>query len=221
MEGALVGRHASTGKGCAGCHRIHPKEGTERKGADSRCVECHPKADRIFGTVHAELGGGACGGCHPAHGELPEAVVKRRPYEEVFKPNLPCLRCHQEGGMASLPALYEHPTKKKKVPTNYGGNVTLESVITMVGRLQEGGRVAFPLFADDGKPGVSGRVGCLTCHDPHAGTATSPGSRDRVAGKYLRDPSDTFIGEICGSCHRSDGEEHVRKFHTMPRKEEE
>jgi predicted CXXCH cytochrome family protein len=215
----LATRHTAKGKGCTTCHKVHPKGTNGGKVGEGACIACHPKAGRLVGTSHGELEGGGCESCHPVHSDLPEVSVKRRPYEELFSPNLPCLRCHQDGGMAPLPELIEHPTRKKKVPTNYGGNVTLESIITMVGRFQEGGKAVFPLYSEEGKAGLSGRIGCLTCHDPHAGVGVAPGSDARRAGSYLRDPSDTFLGEICSPCHREDGGTHVRKFHTLPRKE--
>jgi predicted CXXCH cytochrome family protein len=212
-------RHIEKGKGCTACHKIHPKGESDAKASEKMCVACHPKMERLVGTPHGEIEGGVCGSCHPVHREPEKPVVKPRAYEENFEPNLACQRCHQEGGVANLPKLIEHPTRKKKVPTNYGGNVTLESVITMVGRFQEGGKALFPLFDEKGNPGLSGRIGCLTCHDPHAGVGVAPGKSERVAGSYLRDPSDNFIGEICGACHHGDAVEHTRKFHTLPRKE--
>ncbi len=218
-EKGTAARHLEKGKGCTVCHRIHPRGESEAKATEALCVACHPKTDRLIGTPHGELDGGVCGSCHPVHKEPEVPAIKRRAFEEIFPPNRPCLRCHQEGGLAPLPALIEHPTRKKKVPTNYGGNVTLESSITMVGRFEEEGKALFPLFDDNGKPGLSGRIGCLTCHDPHAGVAVAPGKKERLSGAYLRDSSDNFIAEICGTCHRGDAAVHARKFHVLPRKE--
>lgn len=222
-EKGIAAVHVANGKGCIGCHRVHPKGGEGRKPSgeakEAACIACHPKTDKIIGTVHATLDGGACGACHPVHEDLPKVTVKRKAYEETFAANLPCLRCHQEGGMAPLPELSVHPTRKKNVPTNYGGTVTLESAVTMVGRYQERGKSLFPLFDETGKAGLSGQVGCLTCHDPHAGQSPAGGKGDNVPAGYLRDSSDTFIGEICSACHRGDAAVHVRKFHTLPRKE--
>jgi hypothetical protein len=215
-----AGRHITTKRGCLTCHKIHPKGGAEQKPDDRLCLGCHSKEERIVGTGHSELEGGVCGACHPAHKDLEPVNIKRRAYEESFLPNLPCLRCHREGGPGPIAKEMDHPTRKKMVPTNYGETVTLESNITMVGRFQESGRPVFPLFDDAGKAGMSGRVGCLTCHDPHASVMKS-GKEERTSSGYLRDSSDNFIGEICASCHRGEAVEHVRKFHVLPRKQGE
>ncbi|HEY3490676.1 MAG TPA: cytochrome c3 family protein [Candidatus Deferrimicrobiaceae bacterium] len=218
-EAGTAARHIGKGTGCVACHRVHPKEGGGEKKPERVCIGCHPKTERIVGTPHGDIEGGPCGSCHPAHKDLPPPEVRRKPSDELFLPNLPCLRCHQEGGIAPLPPLSEHPSRKRKVPTNYGGSVILETLIPMVGRFLEAGKPMFPLYDEGLTPGNNGRIACLTCHDPHAGIGMSPDGKDRAAGAYLRDPSDNFIAEICEGCHRGEASEHVRKFHTLPRKE--
>ncbi len=91
--------------------------------------------------------------------------------------------------------------------------MTLETPVNMVGRMQEGGKPLFPLFGEDGNPGMSGRMGCLTCHDPHAGRVGPGGAGGPATGKYLRDPSGVFLGELCVPCHRSDSAARVQGFH--------
>jgi hypothetical protein len=132
--------------------------------------------------------------------------------EEPFPPDLPCLRCHREGGDAPLPKWSKHPNRIQEVPTNYGASVTLETPITMIGKHKEGSRPMFPLFDDAGKPGMAGRMGCLTCHDPHAGEKGEAG-----AGRYLRDPSLLFLSDLCAPCHRKEGTARTKEFHTRPR----
>jgi hypothetical protein len=134
----------------------------------------------------------------------------------VFSPDLSCIRCHREGGDAPIPKWSTHPNRRQEVPTNYGAKVTLETPIQMLGKYKEGNRPLFPLFDDAGKPGMSGRMGCLTCHDPHAGGKGGGGAGPRA---YLRDPSLVFLSDMCAMCHRGEGVERVKGFHTRPRRD--
>jgi hypothetical protein len=106
------------------------------------------------------------------------------------------------------------------VATNYGATVVLETPISMVGRAREEGRALFPLFGEDGKPGLSGRLGCLTCHDPHAGSIIKRGGEGKGSVKYLRDPSGSFLYEVCAPCHKREAGERISGFHSLPRKED-
>ncbi len=109
----------------------------------------------------------------------------------------------------------KHPSLAREVRTNYGATVVLETPVTMLGRFKEGERAMFPLFDPSGKRSLSGAMGCLTCHDPHAG-----GTRDGVAAAngYLRDPGFVFLSDLCGPCHRGENVDRVRNFHKMPGK---
>jgi hypothetical protein len=83
----------------------------------------------------------------------------------------------------------------------------------MTGKHREGGKPLFPLFDEAGKASMVGRMGCLTCHDPHAGGKGDGDARPRA---YLRDPSLVFLSEMCGSCHRNEGADRVKMFHNRP-----
>jgi hypothetical protein len=133
--------------------------------------------------------------------------------EAVFRPDLPCLRCHRDGGAGPSPGRLRHPVRTQEIPTNYGATVVLEKPVTMLGRLKEGDRPLFPLFDESGKPSLSGAMGCLTCHDPHAGGMRDGGPS---ADAYLRDPGSVFLSEICTPCHRAESSERIRSFHKIP-----
>jgi len=208
--------HAEKNQGCGACHRIHAATGgTPPEGP---CLGCHPKNGKVIGTTHAGMAGGPCRTCHPAHEALEDQPIRRHGWEEVFAPDLPCLRCHRRGGAGPAVAQGDHPKSRKQVPTSYGAVVTLETPIVMLGRLQEGGTPLFPLFDETGRRSQSGRMGCLTCHDPHAGIKMANGENLRSAAGYLRDPSGNFLADVCVPCHRDSAGEHARKFHAIPRK---
>ena len=116
--------------------------------------------------------------------------------------------------MAASPGWTSHPSRTREVSTNYGAKVTLETPITMLGRQKEGERPLFPLFDPSGKPALSGVMGCLTCHDPHAG-----GTRDGEpsANAYLRDPGFAFLADLCAPCHRGENADRVKNFHKSKR----
>ena len=217
--GALLSRHLEAGKGCRSCHRLHgglargSKGEGKGKGPEDGCYACHPATRKIEGTPHAETGKSSCDACHPVHGDPPEFKKKPKLGEEIFAPDLPCLRCHREGGEASLPPRAKHPNRTKEVATNYGAKVIFEIPITMTGRFKEGNRPLFPLFDDKGNYALSGRMGCLTCHDPHAG-GTRDGSPS--ANGYLRDPGFVFLSDMCAPCHRGENADKGRNFHKMP-----
>ncbi|GAB4231290.1 MAG: hypothetical protein OHK0028_06180 [Deltaproteobacteria bacterium] len=212
-RGSLAGRHLDTGSGCGSCHRMHGA-GVGAGKTEERCVACHPSTRAIRNTPHAEQGSNSCDACHPAHGDLPRISLKPKLGEEIFRPDLPCLRCHREGGPGPVPKWPVHPSRIREVPTTYGATVAIDTPVTMVGRFREGSRPMFPLFDPAGKPAISGVMGCLTCHDPHAG-GTRNG--EPAANAYLRDASFVFLSDMCASCHRGENADRVRNFHRMQR----
>jgi hypothetical protein len=114
-----------------------------------------------------------------------------------------------------MPGRLRHPALVQEVPTNYGATVTLETLVAMLGRFKEGERPMFPLFDLSGNRSLSGAMGCLTCHDPHAG-----GTRDGrpKANGYLRDPGFAFLSDMCATCHRGENVDRIRNFHKTPEK---
>lgn len=214
-DGGAAPRHAATGKGCGACHKVHVGE---RDAASASCVSCHRDREKMLGTPHAELDGGPCAPCHPAHADLDNVIIKRKAWEnEILAADRACLRCHRPEGSGPAPRWIEHPNSRKKVGTTYGATVEIESVITMVSRFKEAGKPLFPMFDEAGRKSATGRLGCVTCHEPHAAISRGK-SGAKAAGGYLRDPSGAFLSEVCSACHRENAEEHVRKFHVLPRK---
>jgi len=212
--GALFDRHRKAKDGCGSCHKVHGN-GKKAERTEEPCLGCHPAARKIRETPHASLGADACGPCHSVHRDPPVGDVRPKLGEEIFRPDLPCLRCHRDGGEGPVPGRLRHPPLTREVPTNYGATVTLETPVTMLGRFKEGERPMFPLFGPSGNRSLSGAIGCLTCHDPHAG-----GTRDAAssANGYLRDPGFVFLSDMCAPCHPGENVNRVRNFHKMPGK---
>jgi hypothetical protein len=208
----LFDRHRKAKGGCGSCHKVH-KNGTNSKKTEEPCYGCHPGTRKIRETSHASLGRDACGACHSVHRDSPVPNIRPKLGEDIFRPDLPCLTCHRENGTGPVPERMKHPSRAREIPTNYGATVTLETPITMHGRFKEGERPMFPLFDPSGNRSLSGAMGCLTCHDPHAG-GTRDGAPD--AGGYLRDPGFVFLSDMCGACHRGGNVERVKNFHKMP-----
>ncbi len=214
--GGVARIHGEKRRECGTCHRIHgPGEASASGGV---CLGCHPGSGRIVGTPHGAMAGGPCQACHPAHDNGAMTPARRHQWEEIFAPDFPCLQCHHEGGEGPAVAHAEHPKSRKKVPTSYGAVVTLETPIAMLGRLKVGDKPLFPLYDETGAKLMSGRMGCPTCHDPHAGNTMKGEEGGGGAGGYLRDPSGVFLAEICAPCHKGAAAERVRKFHDLPRK---
>jgi len=211
--GALFVRHREAGGGgCGTCHKVHGN-GTKGERTEEPCYGCHPAARKIRETPHASQGKDACSACHPVHRNSPEPDIRPKLGEEIFRPDLPCLRCHRDGGEGQVPGRMKHPSHTREVPTSYGATVTLETPVTMLGRFKEGERPIFPLFVPSGSRSLSGVMGCLTCHDPHAGGTRDGGSQ---ANGYLRDPEFVFLSDMCAPCHRGENVDRVRNFHKTP-----
>jgi predicted CXXCH cytochrome family protein len=214
VGGALFDRHRKARGGCGSCHKLHGN-GAKGEKSEEPCYGCHPATRKIRETPHALQGKDSCLACHPVHREPPVADVRPKLGKGIFRPDLPCLRCHQAGGTGPVPERLNHPVRTREAPTNYGATVTLETPVMMVGRFKEGERPMFPLFDPSGNRALSGVMGCLTCHDPHAG-----GTRDGKPGAnaYLRDPGYVFLSDMCAPCHRGENVDRVRNFHNNPGK---
>jgi len=210
--------HLERGTACKDCHRVHGEGGKEA--LVSRCTGCHPRTGRIRGSSHAAIGEMTCEPCHPSHRTPDNTMVRRNFYDEPFGPDQSCLRCHDEERIGTSLRWMEHPKARREVPTNYGATVVLESPIHMNGRLREGDRPLFPLFDAGGKPALSGRMGCGTCHDPHLGAVGNSGARKRSSAFYLRDPSGIFLSELCTPCHGNKYGKQMVCFYTLPGKPE-
>ena len=185
---------------CLSCHRLHDASGAKplliRRNQDSSlCLECHEKEKAVLGSPH-DLRASSPDTVN-AQGEKPSASgpcgACHRVHgwaREVPETNRPhssgCMECHGPGGPGSRhrPYVEAHPV-----------GVTLP----------EGKSIALPLDQ------ATREIGCLTCHDPHAGR---PGETPAPRSPDMADPQShpapapapgLFLrregSQLCALCH--------------------
>ena len=164
---------------CLSCHRLHDASGAKplliRQNQDSSlCVECHEKEEAILGSPH-DLRMSSPDTTN-AQGEKPSTSGPcgachrvhgwARDVPETNRPHSSgCMECHGPNGPGSRnrPYVEAHP----------------------VGiALPEGKSIALPVDQ------ATKEIGCLTCHDPHAGRPTARGQTTQgVTGTGTRVPN--------------------------------
>ncbi len=169
---------------CTDCHDPHePRFGHFlRARAEDLCLRCHGEHAALTGGPHDLVWRAAgrldspaasldrCLACHRPHGNEATGLWRSPPSREVEGPDAVCLACHAGAAWHAAGSIAaQHPQS---------GSAAL---------LAEG----MPLV-----PGPGGeRIGCRTCHDPHAGATgnvhllrmTGPGSPEG----------------LCITCHRN------------------
>jgi predicted CXXCH cytochrome family protein len=188
------------------------------------CVTCHEDEAALLTSSHdvsaQHPGESACRACHATHqaatdwadlrqllsdeemlaltaGRADEALEKQT---ENWSPGARhCLSCHQEGGESQyMPESWAHPQKYETLLSAYRG----ENPSSM------------PLFGESGRAdGLTGRVDCLSCHNPHV--ATSPGEGESTRD-YLRQASHETV---CADCHGEKALWKYRYYHNTLKRE--
>ncbi len=220
---------------CFTCHNIHrwdPDSPSNRGGknvegdasnsflrlsnfSSSLCLKCHTDKKQLITSDHnltvtapkeKNINGvppsvsGPCGVCHVPHNAVEnplwaKAVSGNKDYVSQL-----CTSCHNEDGAA----------KAKLLGKNYHAvDVTLEKFnIT----------TTLPLYDSAGNVTPSGKVVCLTCHDPHTWDPKGPVvnyQRENVEGdarnSFLR-RTNSPSSDLCKACHADkafvDGTDH-------------
>lgn len=221
---------------CFTCHDIHqwdPQSPTNKGGKDvegdpsnsflrvsnsissNLCLKCHTDKKQLITSDHnlevtapeeKNLQGfipkvsGPCGTCHIPHNASADHIwAKKLSGEKDFVTEL-CTGCHNENGAA----------KSKLIGENYHSvDVTLEKFnIT----------TTLPLYDTNGNKTPTGKVVCITCHEPHIWDPIKPISN--YAFKNLEgDASNSFLrkanypqSDLCKTCHADkalvDGTDH-------------
>lgn len=171
---------------CSSCHEVHA-DGQKSAhmlrlggGVSELCLACHPQQGAMAVGRHDSRGKGKwpgvkvendlCAGCHKAHSNdsTSQLWTVGRQFEQQGT-DAACVACHPNSDWAAdpktpRPGAMMHPRPVK-------------------------GDAQLPLLADrDG----NARLGCQTCHDPHA-SAQQP--------RMLRVAANAPSSEVCATCH--------------------
>ena len=199
---------------CASCHNPH---------ADSRksslmlrvpgntsdlCLRCHAGKSTLFGGIHDSMtnpawpGTGAgkdlCMACHRAHSDDPTRKLwAMAPASGVATADGVCIACHQKNRWAQSEASADAADPPANVgammhpqimPTaRAGSDLDAEAIPTV-------GECTLPLVPAIGAQSRT-RIGCETCHNPHAG---------RGERSLLRSPDPSRPEKVCFQCHKSE-----------------
>ena len=230
---------------CLSCHAVHRGKPataalveTDRNG--ELCSYCHAHKQTVAGTDHdlritaktshnafdqTPAQSGLCGTCHSLHrgraGQRALSAVKpvaARPAsgqaavdETPFERDRLCLNCHQTDGLAADKTIrhFSHPSR---------------------GLILRSTDPAMPLLDDAGHDATLGRIGCVTCHEPHVfdprqhKTRSVPAMQlstntDNLEGTH----SDSFLhhqgisGTFCVNCHGQEGLIKYQYYHDATR----
>ena len=230
---------------CATCHDPHqwnPANTADRSGMDAKtdgdasnsflrkkasgdallCVNCHKGKKMVIGTDHdlavtssntlnaasqSVSQSGPCGQCHTPHNAtMPQRLWAQHPGEGNQEADKLCTGCHSNTGAAheKVPVELLHPSRTLSVSD---GRI----------RTQDNTKLKPPVFTDEGKTADTGKISCLTCHDPHQWDARQPRAGNGtnregdVSSSFLRHSGTEYF--ICSDCHGEDSLYRYKYFH--------
>jgi len=213
---------------CFTCHDIHrwdPNSHANKGGKDVEgsslnsflrisnsssvlCLSCHENKKQIVTSDHnlevtapaekniqgfSAAESGPCGSCHIPHNALSNSLWSRALRGEHDYVSQLCESCHNNDGIA----------KDKLLGENYHPvNVTLDKFnIT----------TDLPLYDNEGNKTVSGKLVCITCHDPHTWDPVKAvihysfkNMEGDASNSFLREPNFP-ASTLCKNCHTAQG----------------
>jgi len=200
---------------CASCHNPHADSGKSSLmlrvpgNTSDLCLRCHAEKSTLFGSIHDSMtnpawpGAGAgkdlCMACHRAHANDPTRKLWAiAPASGVATADGVCIACHQKNrwaqGEASAADAIDPPASvgammhPQIMPTTRPNFDQAADAIPMVGDC------TLPLVPAIGSQSRT-RIGCETCHNPHAG---------RGERSLLRSPDPSRPEKVCFQCHKSE-----------------
>jgi len=215
---------------CRSCHSVHEGvKGTpvlvEDHAHGKLCKSCHEEQEKVRHTDH-DLGrhpaahrnrleepwkdAGLCGACHSLHrgkGEQPFLFVGAAWQVDdgldLSPRDVLCMSCHHEGNEVDAKPVedFSHPWK----------DLILRSDVEKM-----------PLLDEKGDISEFGRIGCITCHEPHHwrpgkeaprtvrkdGQDTEEGT---VQSSFLR--REDVAGSFCVDCHGREARRKYKYYH--------
>ncbi|MBN2563189.1 MAG: hypothetical protein JXQ75_19880 [Phycisphaerae bacterium] len=214
---------------CNECHNPHAAAPNGKLLADGPnedpaqlCLNCHDEGlARLAYTYHSPSrlspsarGATLCGSCHVAHAHGEDSATTSRALNipatmagAFSVSDLTCLACHATDPVAGRAAMnYVHPA------------------LPMVNRQKPDSPGFYPLIDKAGKPGPTGRVGCVTCHLPHGRSVDVDdlSDDDKVPSRAHLPPAVPLVRRyaepnVCSDCHRDDALERFLYFHKPQR----
>ncbi len=220
---------------CRSCHSVHDGEkNTPSLVEDHRngalCRHCHDGQTEVTGTDHDlrrpygehrnELREtlskeGLCGGCHSLHRARRDGTFLYAGPELPEAPGLPrrdrlCLACHRKENPLDAKEVerYTHPWKDLILRSDPG---------------------VMPLIDEKGKITKFGRIGCITCHEPHRwhpgnerpsnAEVTHGNEEGTVLNSFLRRKG--VSGTFCVDCHGPESHYKYKYFHDTQGREKQ
>ncbi|GAB6061292.1 cytochrome c3 family protein [Deferrisoma palaeochoriense] len=234
-----LGGRAGRTLACATCHDLHGRwdPAGERIPAFLRvpasdgtlCARCHPAEAAVRGTPHDIPTDppdplGPCGPCHRAHRGVDRALWALEPAPGAYPPNRLCRSCHREGGpIEGEVLLLQHHMKDAEPLLTPRGTIYLQRPMALADTwaLKTGQPPVIPLYDREGRPGPTGNLQCVSCHDPHVwspfGAFIKPGFGTlgpNVVTRFLRLREPAEAGRsVCAVCHPEDAAERYLKYH--------
>ncbi|MDD5035546.1 MAG: NHL repeat-containing protein [Methylococcaceae bacterium] len=225
--------------GCLSCHSVHqgkPETAalveSDQEGA--LCAHCHQDKRTVVGSDHdlritakdkpnrldqLPAKSGVCGACHTLHrgrGLQSRLFAVKRVAgndteardESPFERDRLCLNCHQKGGLGEKKIVrhFSHPHEDMVLRSD---------------------KNTMPLLDSKEKAEEFGRIGCITCHEPHVwkhkqgvvGPVELSSNQENIEGRNL----DSFLrhkgvgGTFCVNCHGMEGLKKYKYFHDPKR----
>lgn len=196
---------------CDSCHRVHGQQTGQhllvmRDDQNAPlCLACHTDKQHLAETGHnlnksaptvANLQGrtaAQAGICSPCH--LPHKPARDFPAEDDYTTGM-CLSCHGKGQFSARPTIFgqSHPLGVTPPHVPAAGSLYTPAVAPQ-------GQLSLPLFDLYGVPSESGKVTCVTCHDPHRRQSLAgkqiPAGDTGAKNRFLREPAP----DLCKQCH--------------------
>lgn len=182
--------------------------------AQELCAHCHEQTQRLDHSLHRNVAsamGSAsatnCTPCHSVHDRTPHdgmASVWAMPLGDAAHgaSEAQCTGCHATAGPAK--AVWYDP----------------HLALPMISPVAESATGFMPLVDAAGRPGMIGKIACVTCHASHGredsggfdATAALAGSTDAL--RLLKPMLRPYVTpNLCSSCHGFDGLQRFLYFH--------